>query len=176
MRRRLIKRTVTVIVSRRRDAERSWQVTLDRERLEQLSFFQRGVNHLIIPMSQRPDAPWQDDATFGDCKEYVLAKCDRLLDAGWPASALLFAIALLANGEGHLVLVVVTDQGDLVLDNLQDHVVRWDGLPYTWLKRSSPANPFYWQTIVPGREPSEAATSYGGSRSRSERVSWHRQD
>jgi predicted transglutaminase-like cysteine proteinase len=134
------------------------QVTLDDDLLEQLASAQRDVNRLITPISQPPDVPWQDDVTVGDCKGYALAKRTRLLDAGWPPSALLFAIAVLPDGQLHLVLVVVSDRGDLVLDNLQENVVHWDSLPYAWLKRSAPANPLYWQTIATVAELAEPAT------------------
>jgi predicted transglutaminase-like cysteine proteinase len=46
-----------------------------------------------------------------------------------------------------IVVVVVTDLGDLVLDNLQDDVVFWTELPYRWIKRSSPGNPHAWHQI-----------------------------
>jgi hypothetical protein len=58
-------------------------------------------------------------------------------------------VAIIPSGEAHLVLIVVTDQGDFVLDNLKENIVRWDSLPYHWVKRSSPKNPQFWQTILP---------------------------
>ena len=56
-------------------------------------------------------------------------------------------VVLVPGGEGHLVLVVPTDRGDFVLDNLRSSIIRWDTLPYQWLKTMSPENPLFWRRI-----------------------------
>ncbi len=125
------------------------QIPLNAARSE-LERVNREANRNITPRVEPPPPdkpPWNDEATAGDCEEYVLAKRSRLLNLGYPPSALLIAEATIPSGKGHLVLVVVSDQGDFVLDNLQPEVIRWDKLPYNWLMRSTSKNPKYWQAI-----------------------------
>ena len=87
----------------------------------------------------------------------------QLLDLKFPASALLLAVAVVPSGEAHLVLIVVTDQGDFVLDSLRRDVVRWEKLPYRWIKRSSPKDPKLWQFILfpEGFPPTAQFDDYG---------------
>jgi len=59
----------------------------------------------------------------------VVTKRSQLIDKGWPATALLIAMARVPSGEMHAVLVVVTDKGELVLDNLRSEIVSWRALP-----------------------------------------------
>ena len=85
-----------------------------------------------------------------------MTKRSLLLDRGYPSSALLLAIGLTPSQEGHIVLVVVSDQGDFVLDNLEDEIVRWDTLPYHWIKISTPKDPQLWRAILPQNAVSSA--------------------
>lgn len=129
--------------------------TVHRTQLEEV---QVSVNRAISPRPKgAPDQPWTDDATVGSCKEYALAKRSRLLDLGYPSSALLLAVAVIPTGEHHLVVVIVTDRGDFVLDNLRTAMVRWDRLPYRWVERSTPENPQFWRAIVPRPRTLEVA-------------------
>ena len=120
-------------------------------RRQELDRVQVEVNWRITPraaLPNEPEIPWDDEATAGNCDEYVLAKRSRLLDIGFPSSTLLVAEGILPAGEAHLVLVVSTDRGDYVLDNLQPAVVRWDELPYHWVRMSTPQNPRFWRTVL----------------------------
>jgi predicted transglutaminase-like cysteine proteinase len=128
------------------------KITYDDESRRKIDSVNRGVNRSIAPFAHAPDVPWQDDATIGDCNEFALAKRSQLLDLKFPASALLLAVAVVPSGEAHLVLVVVTDQGDFVLDSLRRDVVRWDKLPYRWIRRSSAKDPRLWQFILSPEE------------------------
>jgi predicted transglutaminase-like cysteine proteinase len=131
---------------------------LDRSELEQVN---REENHKITPRTDPPvEPPWDDEATIGDCEEYAMTKRSLLLDRGYPSSALLLAIGLTPSQEGHIVLIVASDQGDFVLDNLQDEVIRWDTLPYHWLKMSTPKDPQLWRAIL----PQNAVSSQGAKR------------
>jgi predicted transglutaminase-like cysteine proteinase len=125
-------------------------ITLDEHNLQQLDAVNRNVNQSIAPSSRPVDlgTPWQDDTQVGNCVEFALTKRAQLLDLQLPSSALLLGLTIVPSGEAHLVLVVVTDQGDFVLDNLTDTIVRWDKIKYRWVNRSSPRNPQFWQTIV----------------------------
>ena len=87
----------------------------------------------------------------GDCEDYALMKRKLLLAKGWPASALLLATANQWNGEGHAVLVVVTDRGDFVLDNQTGTIVGWQDAPYKWISRQSQEDPNKWVNLDPSR-------------------------
>ncbi len=124
--------------SRCTPSKRLGHVILDKEHRAQLERVQRSFNRAIAPGPEGTWASvWTDDATIGDCKDYALSKRARLLALGYPSSALLLAIAVVPDGELHIVLVVVTDRGEFVLDNLRPAVVRWDKLPYRWVMRST---------------------------------------
>lgn len=120
------------------------QILLDAENRKKIEEVQRGVNRSLSGLEK-----WNDDATKNDCTDYALTKRSRLLDMGYPSSALLIAVAFVPSEEAHLLLVVVTDRGDFVLDNLRGTVVRWDQLPYRWVMRSTPQDPKTWQAILP---------------------------
>jgi predicted transglutaminase-like cysteine proteinase len=49
-----------------------------------------------------------------------------------------------ASGEGHAVLTVRTDKGELVLDNLNERILLWSETPYGYYKRQSQADPNVW--------------------------------
>lgn len=139
-------------------AKEEVRIFLDRH-ADELQRIHHEVNLAIEPRarpSQGPVPPWDDEARFGDCNDFALTKRSRLLDLGYASSALLLAIAFLPTGEGHLVLVVVTDQGDFVLDNLRLSIVRWDKLPYRWVRRSTPKNILHWQGIASSIPVAEA--------------------
>ena len=96
----------------------------------------------------------------------MLEKRRELMALGWPRQALLLTTALTERGEGHMVLVVRTSGGDLVLDNRVRWVVDWRDLPYQWLSRQSAANPALWVAIGgPGdAEVSGAVTATAAKR------------
>src|SRR5262249_20204811 len=103
------------------------------------------VNGSIVPFSDYSAVrEWRDHTNIGDCKDYALTKRSQLTDRGYPASALVLATAWLPNGEHHAVLVVLTNQGDLVLDNLRSAPVGYQHLPYRWDAIMSPENPQFW--------------------------------
>ncbi len=94
---------------------------------------------------------WTYPHGFGDCEDIALAKRRALIQAGWPVSDLLMTVAREADGEGHAVLMVRTDRGDLILDN-QDSAVRdWKDSPYHFLKRQSQSDAGAWVAITDGR-------------------------
>jgi predicted transglutaminase-like cysteine proteinase len=80
---------------------------------------------------------WTYPDQSGDCEDYVLAKRRELLSEGWPASTLMVAVVRRPDGEGHAVLVVRTDRGDLVLDNLRSEISLWVDTPYEYVKQSA---------------------------------------
>jgi predicted transglutaminase-like cysteine proteinase len=59
----------------------------------------------------------------------------------------LLAVVRTPRGKGHLVLVVRTEEGDLVLDNLWPEIIVWSQMGFEWLQVQSLRNPQYWSTI-----------------------------
>jgi predicted transglutaminase-like cysteine proteinase len=96
---------------------------------------------------------------YGDCEDYVLLKRRMLMDAGWPASALLITVVRDQKGDGHAVLTVSTDKGDFILDN-QNPVIRlWSETPYRYVKRQSQNDPNVWVLLGDPRPEAVTATS-----------------
>jgi len=83
----------------------------------------------------------------GDCKIYALYKRKLLLEAGFPRQALLMTVVRDLHNEGHTILTVKTDKGDLILDNLVDEVRPWNATGYYFMKRQSQQNPNNWVSI-----------------------------
>jgi predicted transglutaminase-like cysteine proteinase len=124
--------------------------TLTRKRLDELLEVNRFVNRAIIPRPDRAgilDERWHLLPQAGACHDYAVTKRHYLLAHGWPSRALLLAEVVVPSGEHHLVLVVRTDAGDLVLDNLAAAIRPWLRTPYRWVRIQSPANPIFWSTV-----------------------------
>ncbi len=106
------------------------------------------VNRSIIPVNDASDSPaddiWQVNVSSGDCEDFALTKRDHLIAMGWSPKALRIAITKTAEGEGHAVLVVRTDRGDLVLDNRTNTIKPWRNAGLRWLKIQSGDNPREW--------------------------------
>ncbi|MDB5569244.1 MAG: Transglutaminase family protein cysteine peptidase [Hyphomicrobiales bacterium] len=83
----------------------------------------------------------------GDCEDYVLLKRRLLIDEGFPQQALLVTVVKDERGDGHAVLTVKTNQGELILDNLRDGVKPWTQSPYKFVKRQSQSDPNLWVSI-----------------------------
>jgi predicted transglutaminase-like cysteine proteinase len=97
-------------------------------------------NYWTLPLTDGPKPE-------GNCKHYVLEKRRQLVADGVPPDALSMAIVTTPANEVHAVLVVSTDQGDLVLDNLTDAIRPWRGTDYHWLVRQTPAAPLHWVEV-----------------------------
>jgi predicted transglutaminase-like cysteine proteinase len=61
------------------------------------------------------------------------------------------AVVRQPNGEGHAILMVRTDRGDLVLDNQDGLVKLWNETPYQFLKRQSQTDQGQWVDIIDNR-------------------------
>lgn len=110
------------------------------------------VNQEIKPVSDIDLYCKEEYRTYpngrGDCEDYVLLKRRILMRAGISASDLLITVLKKLDGEGHAVLTVRTDQGDFILDNLNDVVKPWDKTGYIYLKRQAIDNTGRWVKIV----------------------------
>jgi predicted transglutaminase-like cysteine proteinase len=114
----------------------------------ELEAVQAKVNAEIEPREE-PAHVWDYALTgSGDCNSFALTKRRALIALGWPEETLLLAAAYTERGEGHLVLVARTSQGDLVLDNRLKPVVDWTELPYRWVSMQSQKSPARWLKIV----------------------------
>lgn len=96
---------------------------------------------------------WAYPAAFGDCEDYALLKRRLLIDKGWPAAELLVTVVRQRHGDGHAVLTVRTDRGDLILDNLESRILVWVDTDYQYVKRQSEFDSGQWMAISDGRAP-----------------------
>ncbi|AWN45816.1 transglutaminase [Methylobacterium terrae] len=71
----------------------------------------------------------------GDCEDFQLLKRKLLAQAGLPRRAMRMTVVIDEKGEGHAVLMLRTDRGDLVLDNKTSAVLPWHKTGYTYIKR-----------------------------------------
>jgi predicted transglutaminase-like cysteine proteinase len=123
-------------------------VELDSKTAGLLYRINRQINAAIVPT--RKDfaldvgAAWAIAPNSGDCNDYAVTKQHELLHYRLPASALRLSEVKTMDGEGHLVLVVSTTKGELVLDNLTDEIRSWKEVDYRWLKIQSKTDPHYW--------------------------------
>lgn len=73
----------------------------------------------------------------GDCEDYQLLKRRMLVDAGLPRRAMRMTVVIDEKGEGHAVLTIITNRGDLILDNKVNAVLPWTQTHYAFVKRES---------------------------------------
>jgi predicted transglutaminase-like cysteine proteinase len=141
---------------RSNSAERE-RIELTAERLRLLERVNHRVNLSIVSKSKNYGSNledmWRVAPDQGDCNDYAVTKRHELLKNGLPSSALRLSVTKTSAGIGHLVLVVITTQGDLVMDNLSDEVQAWQTTDYQWLKIQSVHNPNYWVEIRPSASP-----------------------
>jgi predicted transglutaminase-like cysteine proteinase len=90
---------------------------------------------------------WTYPISAGDCEDYALLKKRYLQNMGFSADELLMTVLLDEKGDGHAVLTIVTDNGDFILDNRRDDILRWDQTPYKFLKRQSQQDPKQWVSL-----------------------------
>lgn len=86
----------------------------------------------------------------GDCEDYALLKRKLLAEQGFPMSALLMTVVRDRHDDGHAILMVRTDRGDYMLDNLNDEVKGWRETGYRFVKRQSQADPNVWVSLSGG--------------------------
>ena len=88
-----------------------------------------------------------------DCDGIVLYKIKLLLKEGFPAELMLFTVCMDMHKQGHAVLTIPTDRGDIILDNNFQHPMTYDalkGLGYKFLFRSKPGHAMTdtWEKIA----------------------------
>ena len=125
------------------------QVKMTPELWSELLSVQYNINRKFKPSRELRFAwDYSADGT-GNCVQFALEKRRALIMRGWPPGALQLATAVTPAKIGHLVLVIDTDDGDWVLDNLRPEVVRWQQLPYRWIARQQGASMEDWVAVGP---------------------------
>ena len=132
-------------------------ITLTPRIRDLLARVNRRVNARIKPITDlahwgvvdRWDYP---DDGFGDCEDYQLLKRRMLMERGLPRRALRMTVVIDDIGEGHAVLMVRTDRGDLILDNKTNAVLSAPNTGYTYIKREG-QDGLAWVTLEGGASP-----------------------
>ncbi|WKA30556.1 transglutaminase-like cysteine peptidase [Bradyrhizobium roseum] len=127
-------------------------VELTAETLETMHRVNRDVNLSIMPVAKNDaiaDGGWTISPVSGDCNDYAVTKRHELVQKGFPTKAVRLAVVKTSSGIGHLVLVVATNKGNLVLDNLSETIVPWQFTKYQWVKIQSSSDARYWFEIMP---------------------------
>lgn len=129
---------------------RGGPVRLTDDRWADLLEVNRLVNRAIVPVPNElglAGEAWSINPDRGDCNDYAVSKRHELVRRGWPARALLLSEVIVSSGEHHLVLLVRTRSGDLVLDNLAPDIKLWSRAPYRWARVQMPNSNQLWATI-----------------------------
>lgn len=129
---------------------RGGPVRLTDGRWNDLRAVNKKVNAAIVPERNSEGLAgekWLIAPSSGDCNDYAVTKRSELLGRGWPTRALLLSEVVTSWGEHHLILVVRTSAGDLVLDNMTSQIQPWTQAPYQWVRIQTPKNPNYWASL-----------------------------
>lgn len=129
---------------------RGGPVRLTEQRWEDLKEVNKSVNSAIAvePNTEGlAGEKWLINPASGDCNDYAVSKRSQLLARGWPARTLLLSEVVTSWGEHHLILVVRTSAGDLLLDNLTPQIRPWSRAPYRWVRVQTPKNPNFWASL-----------------------------
>jgi predicted transglutaminase-like cysteine proteinase len=134
------------------------RVRLTSARWNELVAVNSTINQGIKPVTDEEvfgrEEVWDYPTTMGDCEDFVLLKRRELIRSGWPVGSLLVTVVRQKNGDGHAVLTVLTDRGDLILDNLEQQVKVWSQTDYRYLKRQSEFDTGRWVAIDDARTSS----------------------
>lgn len=134
------------------DPTETTTVELTAETLETIQRVNRDVNASIMPVARSnaiADGGWTISPASGDCNDYAVTKRHELVRSGFPTNAVRLAVVKTLSGIGHLVLVVSTNKGNLVLDNLSEMVLPWQLTKYHWVKIQSSNDARFWFEIKP---------------------------
>lgn len=125
--------------------------TLTEAGWRQLVSINDAINTSVTPITDQDlyhvNEYWTYPSGSGDCEDFALEKRRHLIANGWSPSALLMTVVRQQNGEGHAVLMVRTDRGDLVLDNQVGEILVWKDTNYQFVKRQSQTDSRKWVGI-----------------------------
>ncbi len=94
---------------------------------------------------------WQRPAgryLVGDCEDIAIEKRIRLMEMGFPASNLFYAVVYHPVAGLHTVLIARMEAGDFVLDNITPHILHWSETRFSWLRQQTPGHPENWARIA----------------------------
>jgi predicted transglutaminase-like cysteine proteinase len=142
-------------------------VTLTKATWNAILEVNRRVNAAIAPLSDhdhwgaldRWDLPSDG---YGDCEDFQLLKRRLLADQGLPRRAMRMTVVINRQGEGHAVLMVRTDPGDLILDNQRSAVLPWDQTGYHLREARRPPSGSPWAGL--SHPPTRRTNSIAGGR------------
>lgn len=128
---------------------------MSREHIDLAHHVSRSVNRRVREISDHAQygraEHWAlPTARGGDCEDFALLKKRELIARGLPANRLLIASVFDKRRNSHAVLVLRTDTGDLILDNLTDRVVGWRETGYTFVRMQNPSDPRRWVAVLAG--------------------------
>lgn len=89
-------------------------------------------------------------ARGGDCEDIALLKKRDLIAAGIAPERLLLASVLDRQSQSHAVLVLRTDHGFYVLDNMTSRIKLWHETGYTFVRMQNPKAPSTWIAVFAG--------------------------
>lgn len=115
----------------------------------------RAVNSQVREISDqqqwRKTEKWSlPTARGGDCEDFALLKKRELMRAGVAPSKLLIATVLDRRRQAHAVLVLRTDRGDYVLDNLTNRMLPWQKTGYSFIRMQDPRSASGWTKVMRG--------------------------
>ncbi len=134
----------------KRNSIRKSRMRMTPERFAMLERINLSVNNAIIPQADQPGLlgdTWTLAPSRGDCDDYAVSKRAELLAKGWSSRSLLLVSATLPDRQEHLVLVVRTSAGDVVLDNLRRDVRPVSAVRYDWRSIQDESNPAFWRRV-----------------------------
>jgi len=127
-------------------------VDLTNAAYQELVRVNRHVNERVKPLTDLEQygliEKWTyPESGYGDCEDYVLLKRRMLIQIGWPREALLVTVVRDKKGDGHSVLTVRTNKGELILDNQVEQILPWAETGYQFTKRQSQSDPNVWVSL-----------------------------
>jgi predicted transglutaminase-like cysteine proteinase len=122
------------------DASEKAVIALTPEVWQTLVTVNRTVNERITAITDREHWGIEDrwnmpSDGYGDCEDIQLLKRKELIARGLPRRALRMTVVIDEEGDGHAVLMVRTDRGDLILDNRRAPILPWTRTGYVYIKR-----------------------------------------
>ena len=119
-------------------------------RAAQIIKVNREVNAALRYRDDSGKDSWEVGWREGDCEDFAIRKLrDLIVGFDFPRGALTLAACRLDRGRGHAVLLVHSDRGVYVMDNLTPRILPWRRLPYSWVAREEPGAPFrLWRALA----------------------------
>jgi predicted transglutaminase-like cysteine proteinase len=123
--------------------KRSWRLIAQTNEAVNRAIVERNDQE-IYGVSEYWALPLETGLKAGDCEDYALEKRRALIAAGVPAHALSIAVVVTPQAQEHAVLLVATDRGEYVLDNLTPWLLPWTKTPYQWRERQVAGSASHW--------------------------------